>query len=50
MIEKVTNFWENWLKNKKIKGKKKNAGRKTPPPFTTTSAYRIKKMYLDPVI
>ena len=32
MVGKVTNFWENWLKNKKIKGKKKNAGCKTPPP------------------
>ena len=52
MIGKVTSFWENWLKNKKVKSKKKNAGWKTPPSpsTTTTSAYRIKKMYLDTVI
>ena len=29
MLGKVTNFGENWLKNKKINGKMKNAGWKT---------------------
>ena len=32
MIEKVTNFWENWLNNKKLKGKRKTQGVKHPPP------------------
>ena len=50
ILGKVTKFGENWLKNRKIKSKKRNAGWKTCPPPTTTSAYRVKKMYSDPVI
>ena len=46
MIGKVTNYWENWLKNKKTTGQKEKCGVDS----TTTIAYRIKKMYLDPVI
>ena len=50
MIGKVTNFWENWLKNKKDLRQKEKRGVGNTPPSTATGAYKIKKMYLDPVI
>ena len=36
-FRKSTKFGGNWLKNKKVTGKKQTSGRKTPP-----SAYRVK--------
>ena len=37
VLGKVTKFGENWLKNKKVTGKKQIGGGSPPPP----SAYRV---------
>ena len=41
-FRKSYQIWGNWLKNKKVTGKKQNSGWKTPPPPPPPSAYRVK--------
>ena len=45
MIGKVTNFWENWLKYKKLKAKRKMQGGKhpLPPPPPPPVLVRLRK-------